>query len=158
MYGGDKDAAGSVMAVNGVVHNITQIVCIILYGWLGVRIGKRNALFVSLAAIAIVGLSGRYPQARNVDEFWRNLREGKDCIVEIPQERWDWRDYYSDDRTAKGRHYSKWGGFIEGVDEFRVTRSTFGLDLASIQPLLEAQSGGIPGLSNLPTTAQELLR
>jgi prepilin-type N-terminal cleavage/methylation domain-containing protein len=40
--------------------------------------------------------------------------------------------------------------WIEGVDEFRVTRSSFGLDLASIQPLLDAQSGGIPGLPNIP--------
>lgn len=69
-------------------------------------------------AIAIVGLSGRYPQARDLQAFWNNLRDGKDCIVEIPSDRWDWRDYYSEDRTVPGRHYSKWGGFIEGVDEF----------------------------------------
>ncbi|HYK00423.1 MAG TPA: SDR family NAD(P)-dependent oxidoreductase [Thermoanaerobaculia bacterium] len=68
--------------------------------------------------IAIIGLSGRYPEAWDIDALWRNLQEGKDCIVEVPGERWDWRDYYSDDRNEKGRHYSKWGGFIEGVDEF----------------------------------------
>lgn len=69
-------------------------------------------------AIAIVGLSGRYPEAEDIAEFWRNLREGKDCIVEIPAQRWDWRKYYSTDRTREGAHYSKWGGFIRGVDEF----------------------------------------
>ncbi len=68
--------------------------------------------------IAIVGLSGRYPESRDIEEFWRNLRDGKDCIVEVPKERWDWRQYYSEDRTKEGAHYSKWGGFIEGVDEF----------------------------------------
>ena len=68
--------------------------------------------------VAIIGLSGRYPGARTVESFWEVLREGRDCIVEVPQERWDWRDYYSEDRTQPGRHYSKWGGFIEGVDEF----------------------------------------
>ena len=68
--------------------------------------------------IAIVGLSGRYPQAIDLEAYWRNLRDGKDCIVEVPKERWDWRDYFSEDRTESGRHYSKWGGFIEGVDEF----------------------------------------
>ena len=68
--------------------------------------------------IAIVGLSGRYPESRDLDAFWRNLRDGKDCIVEIPAARWDWHDYYSEDRSEKGRHFSKWGGFIEGVDEF----------------------------------------
>ncbi|RSZ60418.1 SDR family NAD(P)-dependent oxidoreductase [Massilia atriviolacea] len=69
-------------------------------------------------AIAIVGLSGRYPESPDLEAFWDNLRDGKDCIVEIPKERWDWRDYYSEDRTAEGCHYSKWGGFISGVDEF----------------------------------------
>ncbi|RSZ60416.1 SDR family NAD(P)-dependent oxidoreductase [Massilia atriviolacea] len=69
-------------------------------------------------AIAIVGLSGRYPEARDLDAFWDNLRDGKDCIVEVPGNRWDWREYYTDDRTKKGHHFSKWGGFIDGVDEF----------------------------------------
>src|SRR5262249_22449349 len=45
-------------------------------------------------------------------------RAGKDCIVEVPPDRWDWRKYYSEDRTRSGHHYSKWGGFIAGVDEF----------------------------------------
>jgi polyketide synthase PksN len=71
-----------------------------------------------LDAIAIVGLSGRYPGAADVDQFWRNLRDGKDSIVEVPPERWNWRDHFSEDRSAGGRHYSKWGGFIDGVDEF----------------------------------------
>jgi len=68
--------------------------------------------------IAIIGLSGRYPEAVNIEEYWHNLRDGKDCIVEVPKERWDWRQYYSEDRAHKGRHFSKWGGFIVGVDEF----------------------------------------
>jgi acyl transferase domain-containing protein/acyl carrier protein/aryl carrier-like protein len=68
-------------------------------------------------SIAIVGLSGRYPEAETLREFWRNLHDGRDCIVEIPAERWNWRDYYTDDREQPG-HYSKWGGFIRGADEF----------------------------------------
>jgi len=68
--------------------------------------------------IAIIGLSGRYPEAVNVEAYWHNLSEGKDCIIEVPIERWDWRAYFSADRSKSGRHYSKWGGFIEGVDEF----------------------------------------
>jgi hypothetical protein len=42
--------------------------------------------------IAIIGLSGRYPQSYNVKEFLENLFEGKDCITEIPKDRWDWRE------------------------------------------------------------------
>ena len=32
------------------------------------------------SAIAIVGMAGRFPGARNVDEFWRNLRDGVESI------------------------------------------------------------------------------
>ena len=68
--------------------------------------------------IAIIGLSGRYPESADIETYWQNLREGKDCIIEVPKERWDWREYYSEDRGRRGHHYSKWGGFIAGVDEF----------------------------------------
>src|SRR6185503_2170592 len=65
--------------------------------------------------IAIVGLAGRYPQARDVNAYWNALRDGRDCITEIPADRWDWREYYSEDRTKPGAMYSKWGGFIEDM-------------------------------------------
>ncbi|MGW0791222.1 SDR family NAD(P)-dependent oxidoreductase [Streptomyces sp. NPDC002911] len=68
--------------------------------------------------IAIIGLSGRYPESRDVREYWQNLRDGRDCVVEVPEDRWDWRAYYSEDRTRPGRHYSRWGGFIAEVDRF----------------------------------------
>ncbi|TXH73313.1 MAG: SDR family NAD(P)-dependent oxidoreductase, partial [Lysobacteraceae bacterium] len=68
--------------------------------------------------IAIVGLSGRYPDADGLDGFWRNLENGRDCITEIPESRWDYRDYFHPDRTHRGTVYSKWGAFIDGVDEF----------------------------------------
>ncbi|MCP5006763.1 MAG: hypothetical protein GY941_22890, partial [Planctomycetes bacterium] len=68
--------------------------------------------------IAIIGLSGRYSESVNVREYWKNLRDGKDCIIEVPGNRWKWREYFCEDRGKGGSHYSKWGGFIEGVDEF----------------------------------------
>ncbi|MCX7366149.1 MAG: SDR family NAD(P)-dependent oxidoreductase, partial [Alphaproteobacteria bacterium] len=68
--------------------------------------------------IAIIGLSGRYPQSPDVEAFWRNLRDGKDCITEVPADRWDWRAYYSEDRNEADRHYCRWGGFIADVDKF----------------------------------------
>ncbi|ACL75233.1 SDR family NAD(P)-dependent oxidoreductase [Ruminiclostridium cellulolyticum] len=68
--------------------------------------------------IAIIGLSGQYPMAENLEEFWENLKVGKDCITEIPLERWDYRDYYDPDRNKKGKVYSKWGGFIDDADKF----------------------------------------
>lgn len=59
--------------------------------------------------IAVVGMSGRYPQSLDLEHFWENLLQGTDCIQEIPTERWDWRG-----RSPRNR----WGGFIEGVDRF----------------------------------------
>ncbi|MEZ0115423.1 amino acid adenylation domain-containing protein/FkbM family methyltransferase [Catenulispora sp. EB89] len=63
--------------------------------------------------IAIVGVSGRYPEAADLDEFWRNLRAGKDSIREVPAERWDYRDF-TDGRSGAGR----WGGFLADIDRF----------------------------------------
>ncbi|WP_230427435.1 SDR family NAD(P)-dependent oxidoreductase [Collimonas humicola] len=68
--------------------------------------------------IAIIGLSGRYPGARNVEEFWQNLSAGRDSITEIPLSRWDHQKHYHPDRNAKGQVYSKWGGFIDDIDQF----------------------------------------
>ncbi|MFJ8148772.1 SDR family NAD(P)-dependent oxidoreductase [Streptomyces sp. NPDC096048] len=68
--------------------------------------------------IAIVGLAGRYPRAADVDRFWEVLRDGQDCVTEIPHERWDHRDYFEPRRGTTGRSYSKWGAFLDGVDHF----------------------------------------
>jgi polyketide synthase PksJ len=35
----------------------------------------------SLGKIAVIGLTGRYPAARNLEQFWENLKAGKDCIT-----------------------------------------------------------------------------
>jgi len=40
----------------------------------------------SLDGIAIIGLEGRFPDARNAAEFWRNLVEGRDCITRLTDE------------------------------------------------------------------------
>jgi len=64
--------------------------------------------------IAIVGLSGRYPKAKTVAEYWANLSQGVDCITEIPLTRWDWRDQFDPQKGREGKSYSKWGGFLRG--------------------------------------------
>ncbi|HEX6427624.1 MAG TPA: type I polyketide synthase, partial [Niastella sp.] len=68
--------------------------------------------------IAIVGISGRYPQANNLQEFWENLCAGKNCITEIPTDRWDHSVYFDSAKNKPGKTYTKWGGFINGVDKF----------------------------------------
>lgn len=68
--------------------------------------------------IAIVGVSGIYPQAKDIHQFWENIRNGKDCTSEIPDDRWSWRQSFDPDNSKLGSYYSKWGGFIDGVYEF----------------------------------------
>ena len=68
--------------------------------------------------IAIIGLAGRYPGARDLGEFWTLLEQGKSGITEIPKERWDFQRYYSPEKGQQGASYSRWGGFIDGVDCF----------------------------------------
>ncbi|MEI7253666.1 SDR family NAD(P)-dependent oxidoreductase [Dickeya dadantii] len=68
--------------------------------------------------IAVIGLSGRYPGAKNVDEFWANLTGGVDSITDIPLSRWDYHQHYSPVRGPKNKVYSKWGGFIDDIDQF----------------------------------------
>ena len=68
--------------------------------------------------IAIIGVNGRYPAARNLKEYWENLVKRMDCIIEIPLDRWDKDKYYDTDRSKEGKSYSKWGGFLNDIDKF----------------------------------------
>ncbi|WP_276750643.1 type I polyketide synthase [Chlorogloeopsis fritschii] len=68
--------------------------------------------------IAIIGLSCRFPGAANPAQFWQNLQLGVDAITEVPVTRWDWQKFYHPDRSQRGKTCSKWGGFIEGIEEF----------------------------------------
>ncbi len=68
--------------------------------------------------IAIIALAGRYPQARDSGELWKILSSGRDCIAEIPAERWDWRRHFDPQAGRPGKSYCRWGSFIEGVDQF----------------------------------------
>ena len=39
-----------------------------------------------LVGIAIVGMAGRFPGAKNIDEFWRNLRDGVESVKLLSDE------------------------------------------------------------------------
>jgi fengycin family lipopeptide synthetase B len=67
--------------------------------------------------VAIVGVSGRYPMAETLDQFWDNLRAGRNCITEVPSDRWRWEDHV-DESLSQGKITNKWGGFIRDVDKF----------------------------------------
>ena len=68
--------------------------------------------------IAIIGLAGQYPQAPDLEQFWQNLVSGRDCIVEVPADRWDHSLIFDPEIGRNGKTYGKWGGFLDGVDLF----------------------------------------
>ncbi|MCW2306576.1 SDR family NAD(P)-dependent oxidoreductase [Rhodobium gokarnense] len=71
--------------------------------------------------IAIIGLSGAYPDAPDPDAFWENLVAGHDAVTEIPEERWPLGGFFEpdpDEAAASGKSYSKWGAFLQGFADF----------------------------------------
>ncbi|MEX1830126.1 amino acid adenylation domain-containing protein, partial [Luteibacter sp. CQ10] len=81
-------------------------------------VGTDGASTTATADVAIIGLSGRYPGAPDVEAFWEQLAAGRSGIGEIPAERWDWNAYYDERKGAMGSIYTKWGGFLDGIDLF----------------------------------------
>ena len=67
-------------------------------------------------AIAIVGLSCRFPQSASAEGFWETLRGGVDAITEVS--RWSVSDFYDRDPLAPGKTNTRWGGFLDSVDRF----------------------------------------
>src|SRR5215813_12108588 len=70
----------------------------------------------SIEGVAIIGLAGRFPGARNYEEFWENLKNGVESI-----------SFFSDDELAregvapsllKNPNYVKAKGVLGGVDLF----------------------------------------
>lgn len=68
--------------------------------------------------IAIIGMGCRFPGAGDPESFWKLLFEGIDAISEIPADRWPKEAYYNPDPAVPGKSISKWGGFLENIDQF----------------------------------------
>ncbi len=67
-------------------------------------------------SVAVIGLAGKFPQAKNLVEFWQNLKQGKDCIT-----------FFSDEELLKAGaspdelrnpNYIKAKGIIVGIEDF----------------------------------------
>ncbi len=68
--------------------------------------------------IAIIGIGCRFPNANNPESFWKLLRNGIDAIAQVPSYRWDVDAYYDPDPNTKGKMNTRWGGFLDCVDQF----------------------------------------
>ncbi|MFI6574196.1 amino acid adenylation domain-containing protein [Nocardiopsis sp. NPDC050513] len=69
--------------------------------------------------IAIIGMGCRLPGgASDYRTFWRNLVDGRDCLVPTPADRYDVATLGSRDRARPGRLAGGRGGYIDGFDRF----------------------------------------
>ncbi|WP_437585645.1 beta-ketoacyl synthase N-terminal-like domain-containing protein [Sorangium sp. So ce1000] len=82
---------------------------------------------------AIIGMSGRFPQAEGLDALWRVIERGQRCITAPPLRRDDWKAHADGGSDVAKR----WGGFIEGVHEFDPL--FFGISMAEARQMSPEQ-------------------
>jgi acyl transferase domain-containing protein len=70
----------------------------------------------SLPAIAIIGMAGRFPGARTLDEFWQNLRDGVESISTFSDAELDFAGGNAADAKLPG--YVKSRAILDGVEMF----------------------------------------
>lgn len=68
--------------------------------------------------IAIVGMSCRFPQASNLNEFWELLKNGVDTIKEIPADRWNLANYYDPDPSTPRKTYQRLASMLDNIHDF----------------------------------------
>ena len=67
------------------------------------------------ADVAIVGIGSLLPGAESAEDYWDLIVQRIRSIGEVPKSRWDWELYYDEDRSARDKVYSRWGGFLDEV-------------------------------------------
>ncbi|OSC24982.1 polyketide synthase [Mycobacterium vulneris] len=77
-----------------------------------------EGLIEPASGFAIVGYAARFPGASDTDEFWQLLRDGRDAISEVPQDRWDADEFFDPDPDAPGKVVTRRAGFVDDVTGF----------------------------------------
>ena len=67
---------------------------------------------------AIVGYAARFPGAADAAAFWDVLREGRDAISEVPEDRWDVDEFFDPDPDTPGKVATRRAGFVDDVTGF----------------------------------------
>ncbi|MBA4191555.1 MAG: polyketide synthase [Planctomycetaceae bacterium] len=65
--------------------------------------------------VAIIGMSCFYPGSTGLTQYWENILNKVNAVIEIPASHWDWRLYYDADPRARDKMISKWGGFMSDI-------------------------------------------
>jgi acyl transferase domain-containing protein/acyl carrier protein len=69
--------------------------------------------------IAIIGMGCRFPGAPDPEALWQVLRDGVDCIDEVPRHRFpEIDDFYDPTPGTPGKIITREGGYLEHIDGF----------------------------------------
>ncbi|PON19221.1 hypothetical protein C2W62_03875 [Candidatus Entotheonella serta] len=68
--------------------------------------------------IAIIGMSGRFPKAYDVEQMWQLLASGECAVEEISPHYFDWRRYFGEPGQEANKTNGKWCASIPGIAEF----------------------------------------
>ncbi|MDR3218450.1 MAG: acyltransferase domain-containing protein [Dysgonamonadaceae bacterium] len=85
--------------------------------------------------IAVVGMECILPQARDKEEYWKNILLGKDCVSEVSNSRWSKEQFYNPDTSDTDYCSSKWGGFIPAVNFDPLEFGLMPQSLSAIEPV-----------------------
>ena len=66
--------------------------------------------------IAIIGIGCMFPKAKDLENYWANIRDGIDAITETPPTHWQTSDYYDADPDTPDMTYGRRGGFLDQTD------------------------------------------
>lgn len=82
------------------------------------RRGRRWKTSPRPNSIAVIGVGAILPKARNVPEFWSNVKGRVDAVTEVPDGRWrpDPDIFYDPDPLVPDKTYAKIGGFVDSID------------------------------------------
>jgi acyl transferase domain-containing protein len=65
--------------------------------------------------LAVIGMSSIFPQAHNLQEYWDNILNKVDAIVDVPASRWKIDEYYDPNPATPDKTYCKRGAFIPNI-------------------------------------------
>ena len=85
--------------------------------------------------VAVVGMACCFPQAPDLDTFWRNIIHKVDAVTDAPPERWDTDRFYDPDFSDRGKIYARRGGYLDSP--FHFNAAEFGI-------MPKAVTGGEP--------------
>nr|APX44019.1 polyketide synthase [Pestalotiopsis microspora] len=67
------------------------------------------------SAVAVIGMSCKFPGADSIEEFWELISTGKSMVEPVPTERFGPKE---SPRPQKGKPNKYWGNFMRDVDAF----------------------------------------